>query len=524
MYQQSNQSFSEIVQPLRTALSRYWLFSWGPAAAICALTLFLTFKIPSYYISDVLISVQPQKLTSKIVESPTKDDQSERLQSLIFEMISRQRLLSIVDKLNLYPELVGQGVRGREEALQELKRSISIEPENSTTGQRLSQTFRLSFKDRNPKVAYEVTKAISSLFIDESILSTKGETEGTVEFLDAQLRNAREKLEATEKQVQQFVRQNFGKLPEHLQAGVARLESAQQQLASNSQLITAKTQKLQFLREELKVESRPTAVYAGGEAGNAGNSNDPAESLAQLESALVVLRSRYSDEHPDVIAAKARIQALRQRLGAGTGEKKGSPAPRYLGAQASADARNVRHEIADLEAELTSLNEENTHLKSSIDQLEKDIKEMPLKEQELIKINRDYNNVKANYEKLAAAREEAGLQRDLVSSQKGTQFKVVDPAAVPMVPAGPPRLIIAGGGLLLAALFFIGLPLGLYFTNGAFKYRDEIRQELGLEVIGIIPPMETPRAMMITRRAMSASLVASAVSFVAGSAIIFFLV
>ena len=452
-------------------------------------------------------------MTAKLIEAPSKDDQAERLQALIFEMISRPRLIGIIDQFGLYPGL--EGARGREFALQRLRSAIEIIPESSTTGQRLTQTFRLTFTHRDPKTAYEVTKAISNLFIDESILSTKGETEGTVEFLDAQLRAARQKLETMEQQVQNFVRQNFGKLPEHLEAGVARLESAQSQLATNSQLITAKTQKLDFLQRELNIESRGEAVYSDGSGGASG---DPVDSLAQLESALVVLRSKYSDEHPDVISAKSRIAALRSRVGERDASGKG---PKVIGRRVSGEARSVRRSIGDLEAELASLNQEDAHLKESIVQLEKDIKEMPIKEQELIKIRRDYDNTKSNYERLSAAREDAVLQRDLASSQKGTQFKIVDPAALPMVPAGPPRMMIAGGAFVAGLLLLIGLPMAIYFTNSSFKSRDEVESELGLSVIGIVPPMETPRALMQTKRAMSTALVASAVTFVAGSVLIF---
>ncbi len=517
--EQTSQPFSEVILPLKSAFARYWSLCWAPALAVCGLVLFVGMKLPSYYISDVLISIQQQKLTAKIVEAPSKEDQAERLQALIFEMISRPRLLHIIDQFNLYPEY--KGVRGREQALQSLREAIEITPENSTTGVRLTQTFRLSFTHEDQKTSYEVTKAISNLFIDESILSTKGETEGTVEFLDAQLRAARQKLEAMEQQVQNFVRENFGRLPEHLEAGVARLESAQSQLATNSQLITAKTQKMEFLQQELKTTPRDFPVYADGSGG--GNSNDPMESLAQLESALVVLRSKYSDEHPDVIAAKSRMQALRGRLG-GSGGKNDGKGPRVVGQRASSEARGARREIADLNAELTSLNEENIHLKKSIEQLEKDIKEMPIKEQELIKIRRDYDNTKSNYERLSAAREDAVLQRDLVTSQKGTQFKIVDPPALPMLPAGPPRLIISAAAIGLGLALVLGLPLLFFATNSAFKFRDEVEAELGLSVMGIVPPMETPRAVMQGRKAVSASLAASVISFVAGTVLIFFMV
>jgi len=519
MNDQTSQPFSEIILPFRAAMARYMSVAWAPAIVLFALIVFLSLQLPSYYVSDVLISVQPQKMSAKIVDAPSKEDQAERLQSLIFEMISRPRLLNIINQFNLYPEYTG--VRGREKALQKIREAIEIVPESSTTGQRLSQTFRLSFTHQDAKISYEVTKSISNLFIDESILSTKGETEGTVEFLDAQLRGARQKLETMEQQVQKYVRENFGKLPEHLDAGVARLESAQAQLSTNTQLIAAKTQKLEFLQQEFKATARAIPVYEDGS--NAGNSGDPSDSLAQLEAALVVLRSKYSDEHPDVIAAKARIKALRQG-GAGGPIDKDGKGPKVVGTRVSPEARGVRREIADLESELTALNAENGQLKKTIEELEVDIKEMPIREQELVKIRRDYDNTKANYERLSTAREEAVLQRDLVNSQKGTQFRVVDPPAVPLLPAGPYRLVIAGGGLLAGLLVLFGLPMLLYFMNSGFKFRDEVETELGIPVIGIIPPMETPRATMQSRHAVSTSLVVSLISFGTVGALIFFLV
>lgn len=519
-FDNNNASISELLVPIKAAIARYIGISLAPALVVIGLAALLTVKLPSYYIADVLISVQPRKLTAKIIDGPTKDDQSERLQSLIFEVISRQRLLTIMDRFNIYPEL--RGAKSRDVALQRLRKAIEITPERATTGETLAQTFRLTFTYSDPKIAFEVTKAISSLFIDESILSTKGETEGTVEFLDTQLRSARQKLEATEQLVQAFVRQNFGKLPEHLQAGVARLESAQQQLATNSQLITAKTQKLEFLKRELQLEEKDSSPIVESAPGVPVSAADVGDSVGQIESALSILRTRYSDEHPDVIALKKRLEVAKQRSPGGSSST--GKGPRVVGRRLSSDAKGVRREIGTIESELASLNEENTHLKAGILQLEADIQEMPLKEQELIKINRDYANVKANYERMATAREEAVLQRDLVSGQKGTQFRIVDAPAIPESAAGPERLVIFGGGLAFGLGILFLLPVLMMFLNGAYKTRDEVEADLGLPVLGVIPPMETPRSKAHGRRAITLSLAASAMSFVVVGVLIVLLV
>lgn len=510
-FDQSGKSFSEVVLPFKSALSRYWTVAWAPALVICGLVVVVGIRLPNYFLSDSLIYIQPQKVNTKLIENPDKDEKSERLESLVYEILSRPRLRSIIEQFNLYPHM--QGVIGKEKALRQLKDAIEIEPVTSQTGHQLLQTFRLSFTHNDPKIAFEVNKALSNLFIEESIISTKSETQGTEEFLDAQLRSARQKLEATEERVQGFVRENFGKLPEHLDAAVARLENAQSQLATNSQLITANTTRLNTLRRELELlEREPAQVVASGGT----TTNDPGEALDQLTASLAILRSRYSDEHPDVIKTKRQIEALRSQVSSGSGSRPaGATTVRRGGSQQ--EARQLRIEMGEVQAQLNQLEVENKQLKQNIGQLERNIQEMPLKEQELVKIKRDYSLVKQNYERLLAAREEAGLQTSLASSQKGTQFKIVEPPSMPVIPSGPNRLLICAAGIIAGLIIFFIIPLGLFFTNSSFKFRDEMESELGVHVLGIVPPMDTPRAALLSRRASSASVVFSLLGFVAGS-------
>jgi uncharacterized protein involved in exopolysaccharide biosynthesis len=174
--------------------------------------------------------------------------------------------------------------------------------------------------------------------------------------------------------------------------------------------------------------------------------------------------------------------------------------------------------------QIEALTQENAGLKKEVGQLNKDIKDMPIKDQELIKISRDYANVKENYERLLAAKSDATLQSSLVKSQKDTQFKVLDPPSRPVFPAGPPRIIIAAVGVLAGLALFFAIPVGLFFLNGGFKFREEVEDELEIAVIGIVPPMDTTQAKKLQRRAGATTFVASVLSFFAGSVIIFLVV
>ena len=515
-------SLSELMAPLRAALKRYWKLTFAPAFAVGAITLIVAMRLPSYYRTDSLIFVQPQRISSKVIENPDKDEVKERLESLVQEILSRPRLKSVMDRFQVYPDL--KGIEGTEKAIQKFKKAIEITPAKSPTGATLLQTFELAFSHRDPKMAFEVTRALSNLFIEESLVDKRAEVQGTEEFLDSQLSEARKKLEETESQVQEFVRANFGKLPEHLEQAVARLQNLQAQLDANSQLIAANLTRRSSLDSELSETRKMVAPAAPSESpASAADSYNPHESLAQLESALVVLTSKYSDQHPDVINTRKRIEALRQQMKSGGAQAKSSYAPAGRGVSPEL-VISTRREMREVDVQISSLKEENERLKKNIEKLQKDIEEMPLKEQELAKIKRDYANVKANYERLLAAREDAGLQSSLIRSQKGTQFRIVEPAEMPIGPAGPPRLLIAAAGIVAAILLAFVLPIGLYFISRAYHFKEEAAEDLGIRVLGVIPPMVTPESVIKGRRqTMLSAAVSVCVVLAAGAAMVFVL-
>lgn len=498
-------------------LRRYWWMALWPAVTVLLLGLLVSLRIPDFYTSTALLFIQPQRVSAKILENPNRDEMRERLEALVQEILSRPRLANIVDTFNLYPEL--RGAAGKERSVKKLQSAISVDPIQSPTGMQLSQTFRLGFTHTNPKVAHSVTERISQAFINESQSDRRTEIMSTEDFINGQLTETRRKLEQTENAVENFVKENAGRLPENRDGAIARLERAQGQLVTNTQLLSANSSRRTFLEGELsdiRRQSRPVALSGDGSDAN------PGDSLAQLEAALSVLRTKYSDEHPDVINAKRRIEALRRIAGASSGKGKGGKGPAYaMNAADNASSRAVKRELNDLAVQSATLTSENDRLKRDIEQLQSDIQIMPLKEQELVKIRRDYNSIRETYDKLLAAKDEAGLQSNLLKSEKATQFRILEPAAEPAQAAGPNRVLIILGSLGASLFVFALIPAVLYLLNRSYKSSSDLEEVLGVPVIGTIPPMITPESVLFKKRLMSGSLVASTISLVAGSALIF---
>ena len=65
------------------------------------------------------------------------------------------------------------------------------------------------------------------------------------------------------------------------------------------------------------------------------------------------------------------------------------------------------------------------------------VESTPTREQEMITLNRDYENLRLNYQSILNRKMEAQISENLEKTQKGERFRIVDPANLPQVPFGP---------------------------------------------------------------------------------------
>ena len=169
--QANSKTVGESLIPLKTALSRYLAVSWAPAIAITLLMCALAILLPSYYVSDAIIAIKPQQLSSKLVKPPTEKEQKAEFDALIHELLARPRLRKVIESFGLYPKY--KGVQGKEKALNKFRQNIVVEQVMSNTGKPNDRIFRLAFTHKNKNTAYEVTKSLSNLFIEEGSSGTK---------------------------------------------------------------------------------------------------------------------------------------------------------------------------------------------------------------------------------------------------------------------------------------------------------------------------------------------------------------
>ena len=125
----------------------------------------------------------------------------------------------------------------------------------------------------------------------------------------------------------------------------------------------------------------------------------------------------------------------------------------------------------------------------------------PTRESELVELTRDYSTLQNTYASLLLKREDSKLAANLEHRQIGEQYRILDPASLPMRPFNQKKRlgVLAGGTLggLALGLLMVGF---LEYRDSSFKCEDDVLRVLSLPVLALIPVMEAEREPGARRR------------------------
>ncbi len=455
---------------------------------LSAAAVFVIHRLPSIYAAETLILVDSQKIPERYVSSTVSSDLQDRLATISQQILSGTRLKKIIGDLDLYRD--ERKTLVEEEILEMMRKDITIKLERGWTGNRPG-AFRIGYQGRNPAVVAQVTNSIANLFIDENLRTREVQAAGTAEFIDNQLQEAKKALDAMEEQVSQYKLQHNGELPEQETSILGALNRLQLELQANRDGLTQTNQQKTILENSISIqESATAALLRASEAarlpapelvrvspvGGARPTPTVKPSVA-IEAQIASLRAKgYSDIHPDM------RRLARDLAAAKAAESKTLPEPKVeeKPADAKADAKVVpsvldprdvieiekqREQTSRLKVQLQILTQETDRLKVDQGRILKDISQyqarlekLPVREQEMARVTRDYEIQKENYKSLLDKKIAAEMATDMERRQQSERFTILDRAQTPEKPAKPNRTLLYSitniGALLL------GLTLG----------------------------------------------------------------
>ena len=272
----------------------------------------------------------------------------------------------------------------------------------------------------------------------------------------------------------------MGGLPEQLEANLSILERLQQQLDQlNSNLRDAGNRRA-ALQTQFAEQQRPEA---GAFIPPASPEEEPRD-IPSLRNELASLEARYTQNHPDVIRLKemiTRLEAQRVQTNQTPADSPETSIP------VSREALALKNQLQSITLEMESYKAEIKKIRSQVKWYEKKVEDTPKREQELLSLNRDYQNLNELYNSLLNRKLEAEMAVSMERKQKGEQFRIVDPAKIPIRPVEPDLRRI----MLLTLALGLGLGGGLAFLietmDTSFKIPEEVESELQLPVLVSMP-------------------------------------
>lgn len=506
----------DIMKYLDMALRRKW---WIIIPFLLTVLGGLTYalKSPRIYEAQTLILVQPQKVPKEFIRSIVSIGVEERLKTITQQVTSRTNLESIIKEYKLYND--SKMILEAKVAL--LRKRIRI---NVVRGDRGGNAFEITLRGKDPEKITRVTNALASNFISENLKIRESQALGTSIFLADELESIRKRLASKEKQLREYRQKFMGALPEQLQTNLNILGRLQMQLEQlNNSLRDAENRRL-IIQKQI-ADSEMLQKQLAGTGSRSFLEGGAPDDLISLRKQLSLLRGRYTANHPDIIRLKKMIATIE----AEEIESKTEPAESEAG---STELKPVipmtgpflRPQLQQINLETKNIKAEIKKVQSRMELYQRRVEDTPKREQELLSINRDYENIRELYNSILNRKLEAEIAVSMEKKQKGEQFRVIDPAKTPHRPIEPDIRKI----FLMTLIIGLGLGVGLAYLveimDTSFKVPEEVEKETQLPVLVSMPIQYTEKELKDIKRKNALAFASVALGFIFSVFIIVFAV
>jgi len=442
---------------------------------------------PKIYEAKTLILVMPQRVPSDYVQSIVSSDLDARIRTISQQILSRTNLEKVIEKYGLFSGSKYSGMFS-EDMVAALRKRIIVEVNQSRRRTDGTDAFSITFSGLHPETVMKVTNGLAGSFIQENLRIREVQAVGTSEFLANELETGRKRLEEVEEKIREYRGQYMGELPDQLDANLRMLERLQMQLSERETALRDEKSRLVVIENQIEANRR-ILTESGGLV--SVSENEEGSSLAQLKAQLAGLQSNYTDRHPDVIKLKSQIADLESKYqsgelessGATQSDSSGDPAVRLV----SNTITELERQRLEIRGEIINIGIELSKIKAQLEKYQERVERTPQREQELMTLNRDYENMQESYTSLLNRKLEAEISVNMEKKQKGEQFRIIDQAALPQKPVSPDMrklflLSVAAGLGFGAGLIFL-----LDFLNTSLKQPKVLETEFGLSVLASIP-------------------------------------
>jgi len=509
----------------------------------------IAFLLPPIYRSESKIIIEGQQIPEDYVKTTITSYVEERLQVAKQQIMTRAKILSIINQFNLYSEM--REKHTTEEMIAKMRKNIELKTISARvidrrTGRPSSVTiaFTLSFEGKDPPKVQKIANVLASFFLEEDLKRRDELASATTDFLEQESEKLKENIKILENTISEFKEAHIGELPEQINVNLQAITRLDRELDRTIAKIGNLEEQMVYLKAQIaSVDALKPIVTEQGKV-----TRNPKERLKALNLRLMSLQATMSEKHPDIKKLKKQIKELEAQVGRSDDSVakvrrlselegqlaalKGKLGPKHpdvikltrevrvlskevdglLTEKAIIDVSDEKPDnpayislmtrIAAVELNIATQTKSRERIEQKIEEYDRKIERTPVVEKEYSELTLDYQSAKRKHNEIMSKLLTARIARGMEQTQRGERFTITETAQLPEKPFKPNRMAIALLGFVLALGAGVGLAAVREAVDRSVKTADELNSITGVPVFSVISLMETDeerRARLIRR-------------------------
>jgi len=437
-------------------LRRRWIWMSIALATGLVATAGLIATVTPTYEATASVLVSSQQIPEEFVRSTVSGlDSLSNINALVGEVLAQRSLTSLVEKYELYP--MKREKMAFSDVVDGMREDIRIKPQRQVDPSRSredSTVFIISFEYPDAVVASKVANDLASSFINASIAKRSEQARHTTEFLKRELVRSEQELREINREIAEFQREHRGELPGDQETALRKLERLELQRQSLATQISAAEERLIQLEK------------------NVGEMSSPQQMLMELRMQLASELGIHTDEHPNVVALRRRIERMENELSEVTSLLE--------------DPTTTREErMAAARRELKALRDSDASALAEIRELDSRVARMPDNQEKMKVLEQRSEVARDAYLEFLHKVQDAELAQTLESTQQGPHVSFLDRAGVPASPIRSPISFLVPG-VLVSLLLTLGLGAALELLDPVVISADQFEDVGGPSLLGSV--------------------------------------
>ncbi|SNR71815.1 GumC family protein [Puniceibacterium sediminis] len=456
-----------------------------------AIGLTLAKVLPPVYVAKARLLVESEQIPDNLAASTVQTEATEQLEIIQQRILTRDTLVDMANRLQIYAVPAGQPQQAldADALVTDMRKRISIVTSGGPTprGPARATLVSVSFEAPSARLSAIVTNELVTQILREDVAMRTRVARQTLEFFEQEVARLDKELAQRGATILAFKEANQEALPDSLDF------RRSQQAASQERL-------LQLERDEAALKDRRTRGLSLRDANSGLQDNTPVRDqtpeqrqLQSMRDELSGLMAVLSPENPKITLLETRISAMEAVV-------------RDQQSRASASESGVAMnpydiELADIDGQLAFIATQKAHVNATLETLARSIEATPGNAISLDTLERDYANVRMQYDQAAANKARAETGDVIEALSKGQRITVIEQAVVPVEPERPNRALIAAGGVGLGALLGLGTVVLLELLNAGIRRPVDLTTHLGIQPFATLPYYRT-RYEVLRRRSL----------------------